>query len=127
MGLDDTPEGRARILRNFVHQYGDKGLLLLNAHLNSGGRVLLKDLTLRSYKVGFGAVSVDTDDEALATENLLAGLLESIGQFSPEEKVKGHSRVAMLEADSRVRPLASCFGSIGRSAFFIGGPAGTRL
>jgi len=93
MGLDDTPEGRARILRNFTHQYGEVGLMMLNGYLSSGGELSFKDMYIARKlgtrsSVGIGSITVDTDNEGLAAELLFSSLFQAVGQFNVEEKTR---------------------------------------
>jgi hypothetical protein len=93
MGLDDTPEGRARILRNFTHQYGEVGLMMLNGYLSSGGELSFKDMYIARKlgtrsSVGVGSITIDTDNEGLAAELLFSSLFQAVGQFNVEEKLR---------------------------------------
>jgi RHS repeat-associated protein len=83
LGLDDTPEGRARILKIFTEWYGDKGLILLNGFINSGGSVDFED----SWFTGSRTISLDPTHEGSAAQNLLGALVKSIGVFTPQEKL----------------------------------------
>ncbi len=82
MGLEDTPEGRARILRNFTDSYGNAGLALLDLFVKAGGSLAFKERGwLRDwYSVDHAAknIEIDTTVEGRAADSLFEGLIDAI-------------------------------------------------
>jgi RHS repeat-associated protein len=116
-GLDDTPDGHARILKHFVEWYGDAGLVLLNAFIQSGGTL---DLTHRYWfqsdlSVGIREITVNADHEGSAAEDLLTGLMKSIGEFDITQKANIATALGIEGSELNL----ATFRSIARNAQFV--------
>lgn len=76
----------------------------------------MKDMWFgRKLSAGIKSITVDTDDEGIATENLLAGLLESIGQFNVEEKIKVAGALGLESSQlnmATIRSIAKASGEV---------------
>jgi RHS repeat-associated protein len=88
LGLDDTPESKARMLRHFALWYGEAGLVLLEAFRESGGTRTLKNMWWGKSSVGIRHITIDMDDEGEAMDYLMDALVKAIGQLGVEQKLK---------------------------------------
>ncbi len=102
LGLDDTPESKARMLMHFKLWYGQVGMLLLNAFEQSGGKVTLTNMWFgRKKSVGIRQITIDMDDEGEAADNLFEALVESIGQLSIENQLRVAEALGIEPSDLR--------------------------
>jgi hypothetical protein len=107
-----VPEAGARIERTFLQYYGSVGQTLLDAFRNSGGSVVYENRWwwhAGLYSASKGAISIDNENEGIASEELLKALLESISSFDAPEKLKVANALGLESASELNYATVSAF------------------
>lgn len=99
-----------RVMRNFRHQYGAAGDRLLRSFCDQGGALEFEDLWFfRKSKRGIGSITIDTDDEGIAAEELYNQLLKQLAWMGPEASWNGPIRSGLSRSpDFGSSPLGLC-------------------